>query len=474
MALLQRKSETVSRSERMATEPIPKLIPAMALPAIIAFLINSIYSLADTFFVSSLGTNATAAVSVNSSLDMIIMMTGSLFAVGAASYIARLLGAGKKDRASDVLSTSWFSVFFIGIILMAICVPNIHPLVRMLGATESCETYAVQYATYVLLVAPFMGTSFVMNQCLRSEGAAMRSMIGMSFGGILNCVLDPIFIFKLDLGVAGASMATAISKVVSFCILIYPYIAKKSELHLTIRRYRFDKIIFKEVLSVGASSLFRSGLMVVSGIILNRIAGGISDSVLAGIGVCQKLMMFPFGVILGIGTGFTPVAGFNFGACKFDRVRESFRFVSIVSVIVAIGMALVIGIPAHGLIHLFSAADGEMMRIGALAIRTQCITMPIHAWVAMVNMYSSGLGDAKGAFVLATARQGTCFLPIVFPMTILWGAIGVGTVQAVADGLTILLALPVLSKLRKKVNAAEQAFIEEKAARAAAEAAAAP
>ncbi|MBQ3401643.1 MAG: hypothetical protein IJG61_09635, partial [Lachnospiraceae bacterium] len=136
--------------------------------------------------------------------------------------------------------------------------------------------------------------------------------------------------------------------------------------------------------------------------------------------------------------------------------------------------ALVIGIPAHGLIHLFSAADGEMMRIGALAIRTQCITMPIHAWVAMVNMYSSGLGDAKGAFVLATARQGTCFLPIVFPMTILWGAIGVGTVQAVADGLTILLALPVLSKLRKKVNAAEQVFIEEKAERAAAEAAAAP
>ena len=124
-------------------------------------------------------------------------------------------------------------------------------------------------------------------------------------------------------------------------------------------------------------------------------------------------------------------------------------------------MALVIGIPAHGLIHLFSAADGEMMRIGALAIRTQCITMPIHAWVAMVNMYSSGLGDAKGAFILATARQGICFLPIVFPMTALWGAVGVACVQAVADGLTILLALPVLAKLRKRVNAAEHAFLTE-------------
>ena len=185
------------------------------------------------------------------------------------------------------------------------------PMVRLLGATDTCEQYAVEYATYVLLVAPLMAATFVMNQCLRAEGSAMLSMIGMGFGGILNCFLDPIFIFYLDLGVAGASMATAISKLVSFSILIFPYVTRRSLLHLSIRNFQFSRDIVVQIISVGSSSMFRSGLAVVSAIVLNNIAGAISDSVLAGIGVSTKIMMFPFGIILGFGTGFQPVAGFN-------------------------------------------------------------------------------------------------------------------------------------------------------------------
>ena len=237
------------RKNMMLLEPLPKVITKMAVPSIISFLITSIYNLADTYFVSSLGTNATAAVSVNASLDQIIMMAGSMLAVGAASYIARLLGARQEEKADRVISTAFFLAMGFGAVVMVLGITFMKPMVRLLGATDTCEQYSIQYATYVLLVAPFMAGNFVMNQCLRSEGSAMRSMFGMGFGGILNCILDPIFIFALDLGVAGASMATAISKLVSFAILVFPYVTRKSLLHLAIRKFRPSWDILREIVA---------------------------------------------------------------------------------------------------------------------------------------------------------------------------------------------------------------------------------
>jgi len=444
------------RETLMLTTPMSRLIPQMAIPTIIAFLINSIYSLADTYFVSALGTNATAAVSVNASLDQVIMMTGSLFAVGANSYIARLLGAGQKKQASTVLSTAFFLAGGLALTLTVVGLTFITQIVRLLGATPTCEQYAIEYATYVLFAAPFMATSFVMNQCLRSEGSATLSMIGMGFGGILNCVLDPIFIFGLDMGVAGASLATAISKVVSFVILLFPYVTRHSLLHLSIRNFHCTAQIMKEIVSVGASSMFRSGFAVVAAILLNTLAGNISDSVLAGIGVATKIMMFPFSIILGFGSGFQPVAGFNWGAKRYDRVLDSYRFASWTALIGAGVMALIIGIFADPIILLFSEVDPEMQKIGAFCIVLQCVALPIHAWVAVVNMLCSGLGRAKFAALLSTARQGSCFIPILYPMAWIWGAYGIASVQAVADILTLVLAVPVILSVKKQIKAAAE------------------
>ena len=439
----------------MLNEPLSRVIPKMAVPTIIAFLINSIYSLADTYFVSSLGTNATAAVSVNASLDQLIMMCGSMLAVGANSYIARLLGANNDKKASQVLSTAFILAFGLGVVLLVFGSIFMTPMVRMLGATPTCEKYSVDYATYVLMAAPFMAANFVMNQCLRSEGSATLSMIGMGFGGILNCVLDPIFIFGLDMGVAGASAATAISKLVSFAILIFPYLTRRSLLHLSIRNFHFTRDIIGKIVSVGSSSMFRTGLGVVSGILLNDLAGNISDSVLAGIGVCTKVMMFPFGIVLGFGNGFQPVAGFNWGAKRYDRVRQSFRFSGWVALIGGAVMAGLIAIFADPIIVLFAGTDPEMREIGALAIRLQSYALPIHAWVAVVNMFCAGLGNARGAFLLATARQGTCMLPILFPLASLWGAYGLASVQAIADVLTLVLAVPIILSMLKMVRRTE-------------------
>ncbi len=444
------------RKQRMLNDPIRKVIPAMAIPTIIAFLINSIYSLADTYFVSSLGTNATAAVSVNASLDQLIMMCGSLLAVGANSYIARLLGKGEDQKASRVLSSAFFLALIIGTALLAAGTIWMRPMVRLLGATPTCEQYSVEYATYVLLAAPFMASSFVLNQCLRSEGSATLSMIGMGFGGILNCVLDPIFIFGLDMGVAGASLATAISKVVSFGILVFPYITKRSLLTLSLREFRPSKDIMTEIVTVGASSMFRSGLAVVAGILLNDMAGNISDSVLAGIGVSTKIMMFPFSIILGFGTGFQPVAGFNWGAERYDRVRESYRFSSVVALVGAVVMAVILAVFADPIIVAFAGSDPEMRQIGGLCIILQCVALPVHAWVAVVNMLCNGLGNAAGAFLLATSRQGTCFIPILFPLEKLFGAYGLVSAQAVADVLTLVFAIPIAVYMTRKIKNASQ------------------
>ena len=287
-------------------------------------------------------------------------------------------------------------------------------------------------------------------------------MIGMGFGGILNVVLDPIFIMPwgLNMGVAGASLATAISKWVSFAILIFPYITRRSVLHLSIRNFRPSKDIVSEVVSVGSSSMFRSGLAVVSAILLNSIAGSISDSVLAAVGVCTKVMMFPFSIILGFGTGFQPVVGFNYGAKRFDRVHESYRFCARVAILGALIMAILVGVLSDTFMVLFAGTDAEMRRIGVICMVSQCIALPVHAWVAIVNMMCAGLGNAKGALILSTSRQGTCFLPILYPLAWIFGAYGIACVQAIADVLSLILAIPSLKKTRKAVNEAEQQWLE--------------
>ena len=451
------------RRQMMLSEPVGKVIFKMAIPTIIAFLINSIYSLADTYFVSGLGENATAAVSVNASLDQLIMMCGSMLAVGANSYIARLLGQGNEKKASQVLSTAF--IIAMGLSLLLTLFGNIFMdgMVTLLGATPTCKQYAIEYATYVLYAAPFMATSFVMNQCLRSEGSATLSMIGMGFGGILNCLLDPIFINGWEavglpaMGVSGASLATMISKIVSFAILIFPYVTRRSLLHLSVRNFHPSWDIISKIVSVGSSSMFRSGLAVVAGILLNREAGSISDGVLAGIGVSTKIMMFPFSIILGFGTGFQPVAGFNWGAKRYDRVMESYRFASRTALIGGAVMGGLLAIFADPVISAFAgseSASGEMAQIGALCIRLQCLALPIHSWVALVNMLCAGLGNAGGALALSTSRQGSCMLPILYPLVYFFGAYGIASVQAMADVLSLALAIPICVFMMKKIRQA--------------------
>ena len=463
------KQASAQKEQRMLTENIHTLIPSMAVPTIIAQLITTIYNLVDTYFVSTIGTYATATVGVNSSLERMITIIGSLIGAGACSYISRLLGAKKKEQADRVLSTSFFSGLALGIIFMLVCRMMMGNLVDMLGATEECRQYSIQYATYVLYAAPFMIGSFILNMCLRSEGSAMYAMIGIGFGGILNCFLDPLFIYGLDLGVAGASMATAVSKFISFCILITPYIRRRTSVRIAITKIKFVFNDVKEVVLIGSSSFFRSLLTVIASILINNIAGMYSTSVLAAISVSNRVMEFPFAIILGFGQGYQPVVGFNWGAKAWKRVKESYTFSCLVSIFGGIIIGLLIFVLAQPIVHIFnSEADAEVLSIGILCIRLQCIALPLHALNSIVNMYYAGTGRAGRALVINISRQGYCLWPTLFIAPIFLGVYGIASAQAIADLLSMIVVIPfaimALKELNRKLAQSDEAAAEKEAA----------
>ena len=426
----------------MLDTPIKQLVPKMAVPTIVAMMVSSIYYLADTYFVSFLGTSATAAVGVNLSIDQAIMMAGSFLAFGANSYIARLMGANKLKTASQTLSAAFYTAVILGILVMIPGLMFTDQIVRFLGATDTSAPYAVSYATYLLIAAPFTAPSFVLNQCLRSEGSPVFSMIGISAGAILNIGLAPLFIFTFDLGIAGAGMAVAISKLISFCILIYPYIRKKTVLRLSVKNISFRSDIVRETTLMGLPSLLRMGLAVIANIFVNKIAGSYSDSALAATSVVTRIMMLPSFALLGFGQGFQPVAGFNWGAKRYDRVKESFRFSCVVGVIFTVVVSVLIGVFAKQIIHLFTETDAEMIKVGSLCLITQCISMPLSAWVIVVNMLYAALGRPVGAIFLGITRQGVCFIPVLFILPTMFGLNGLAVSQGVADLLSFLVTIP--------------------------------
>ncbi len=441
----------------MLTSAIGPLLLTMAAPTIVAQLITTIYNLVDTFFVSTLGTNATAAVGVNGSLERTINLIASLLGSGACSYISRLLGSRRDEDAHRVMSTCFFIGFGAGIIIMIFGRMFTEPLVNLLGATDECRVYSMQYASYVLYAAPFMICSMILNMCLRSEGSATYSMIGIGFGGVLNCFLDPLFIYGLDLGVLGASMATAISKFISFCILLMPYLRKRTTVSISIRKFGLVTEDIKQVVSIGSASFFRSLTQVFANVLLNRMAGAYSTAALAAISIANRIMEFSFAIILGFGQGFQPICGFNWGAGSFKRLRDILSYGLRISLAGGIIMGLVIGLGASWIVPLFNTeADAEVLRLGILCIRLQCVMLFSHAIGSTINMFYAGIGMAKRAMALSISRQGYCYWPVLFLAPYLLGPDGITAVQAIADVIALFVIIPLIVDafkiLRRKID----------------------
>ena len=447
------------QNKLMTETAVPKLVIRLAIPTTISMLVTAVYNMADTYFVSQIGTSASGAVGIVFSLMSLIQAVGFTLGMGAGSLISRKLG--EKDlKSANAYSASAFYASF-GAIITLFGSVFIEQLMRLLGATETILPYAVDYGKYIIWGAPIMCASFVLNNTLRSEGKSALSMIGLSLGGILNIILDPILIFYFDLGTAGAAIATFISQTVSFSVLLSMFIFKKSITSLSVKNISLKPRIYLDILEMGLPSFCRQALASGASVLLNRSAAVYGDPAVAAMSIVGKVAMFVLGITLGIGQGFTPVAGYNYGAKRFPRIREAFRFTLITSTIVMSVLGAVVFIFSPQIMTLFRESDPEVVSIGAFAMRCQCIAMPLQTFVVLTNMIHQGLGKSKEATFLSVCRQGIFFIPLILILPRFFGLTGVEVSQGIADFLTFFASIPFAVVFFRNLKKEEQQFNKE-------------
>lgn len=435
--------------KKMTETPVEPLICRMAVPTIISMLITSIYNMADTFFVGRIGTSATAAVGIVFSLMAIIQAIGFFFGQGSGNYISRKLGAREVEEASRMAATGFFSALLTGAAVMVLGFCFSEPFCRLLGATETIMPYAQDYMRLILIGAPYMTAALVLNNQLRLQGNAFYAMIGLVSGGLLNIALDPLFIFGFGLGISGAALATILSQLVSFSLLLLGCNRTAGNLPIRFRHFSPSVARYCAIVNGGLPSLCRQGLASVATICLNTAAGPFGDAAIAAMSIVTRLTQFAASAVLGFGQGFQPVCGFNYGAGRYDRVRRGFWFCVVVASVVLVVLSSLGEIFAPGLIALFRADDAQVIAIGAKALRLQCITFPLLGWVTLCNMLLQNIGKVTQASILSVARQGLFFLPLILLLPMTFGLLGVQICQPISDVLTFVIAIPlVLPTLR--------------------------
>lgn len=438
---------------KMTETRIPKLITLLAIPTVIAMLVTALYNFADTAFVASLNNDSiTAAVNVVFPLMTMIQAVGFMVGMGAGSIIARLLGKHLDTEASKTASNALFLTVLFGIVILIFGLIFIKPLMILLNASDTVLPYARDYAFYIIIASPIVMASFALNNFLRAEGKAKLSTIGLTTGAILNVILDPLFIFVFKLGIAGAAIATAISQSVSFIILLSFYLRKKTVVELHIKNISFNFRDFGLICVIGLPSLLRQGLASVATILLNGAAntyGG--DTGTAAMGVVAKITQVIFMIMLGIGQGYQPVVGYNYGARKYKRVKESFWFMLIMSTcIMVIGSAL-FAIFAEPLVDLLVEKE-EGTAIGVNALRFQCLGLAFCALGVACNMSFQSLGKKVRAILVSILRQGICYIPFIIILPIYMGITGVEISMMIADILTFIICIPFAISFFKEIN----------------------
>ena len=441
------------RTRMMLNEPVSRLIGRLALPSIISMLITSIYNMADTFFVSQLGTSASGAVGVIFSAMAMIQAISFTIGMGSGTNVSRALGAGQDEEARAFCSVGVITAFLTGVVLAALGLSSLDWLVRFLGATETIAPYAKAYATYIFYATPFMMSSFVMNNLLRFQGLAMYGMVGITTGGILNMILDPILIFGLNLGTAGAAIATGISQTVSFTILLIMCNTRPGAISISLRRFRPSLRMYGRILYNGLPSLGRQGIASVATVMLNTAAGVYGDAAIAALSIVSRFVMFINSAVIGFGQGFQPVCGFNFGAGRYTRVREAFRFSVKVATLILVVLVAVFLPLSRTIITIFRPDDPDVIRIGTLAMQLQLATMPLWGLIIMSNMFTQSIGYGVRATIIAAARQGICLIPMLVILPRALGLLGIQAAQPVADILSLALSIAIVGGILRQMKA---------------------
>lgn len=445
-----------STNSLMLETSITSLVIKMAVPTIFSMLVLSVYGMADMFFVSRLGTSASAAVGIVFSILTMIQAVGSMLGIGAGSIISRSLGSGEDSKADAVASVAFFSSVAGGIFVMVLGIIFKTELMKFLGATSTILPYAEDFAHYILIAAPIMCSSFVLNIMLRSQGKPKLSMVALTAGGIINIILDPIFIFGLKMGIAGAAVATLTSQSISFLILLFVYLKGKNlaKIRFALLFPNLSKIL-PAVCANGGPSLLRQGLVVIANVLLNIHASKFGDEAVAAISITNRVFMVVISVMFGLGQGFQPVAGYCYGAKRFDRVKKAFLFTLFLSIVVQSALGMLLYMFDSHVVQLFQK-DSEVVRIGSEAIRFFAFSLPLLPVAVMTNMLFQATGQNKQSLFLASCRQGLFFLPLIFTLPRFLGLAGLELCQPIANALSALASIPFLvwffSKMKSKTQ----------------------
>lgn len=430
--LEQQKAAQEQTYHRMLEAPVGPLVCRLAVPSIISMLITTFYNMVDTFFVGRLDTSAVAAVGSAVSLMSVIQAIGFFFGHGSGNHISREMGGRRSEAAGEMAATGFFSAMLSGAAVTVIGLLFLEPLCRLLGASETMLPYTVDYVRYILLGAPFMMSSLVLNNQLRFLGNAYFGMFGIVTGAVLNIALDPLFIFVFELGAGGAALATVVSEFASWCVLLACMNRPGGSLPIRFRDFRPRLSQYREIARGGMPSLLRQGIASVAVASLTYAARPYSDAAVAAMSIVSRIMLFANSALIGFGQGFQPVCGFNYGAKRFDRVRDAYWFCVRTSVLALAALALTAFLYAPGIVALFRN-DPAVVEIGRTALRLQCITFPLASVIVLSNMLLQTIGSVWRASVLALLRQGIVFIPFVLLLPRAFGITGIQLAQPLAD-----------------------------------------
>ena len=451
-----------NKMELLGNAPISKALLAMGIPTMLGMMVNAIYNLVDAYFVGGLGTSQMGAISVVYPLGQVVVGLGLLFGNGSASYLSRLLGNRDQEQADRVASTALYSSVAVGAVLIIFSMIFLRPILRLLGATDSIMPYAMTYAAIYVVSCIFNVFNVTMNNIVTSEGAAKTTMFALMAGAVLNIGLDPVFIYTLDMGVAGAAIATAISQIVSTLIYLTFIFRKKSIYSFKIKNCTFTKEIMSEIFKIGIPTLVFQILTSLSISLVNTQAGPYGDSVIAGMGAVTRIVSMGSLIVFGFIKGFQPIAGYSYGAKKFDRLHKAIRTSILWSTVFCVIYGLLLTIFSSRIIAQFTDGDLEMIRVGTQSLRINGLSFLLFGFYTVYSSLFLALGKGLEGFVLGACRQGICFVPVILILPAFWGINGILYVQPIADVLSAIITIFMALHLHKELALAKQRFITEK------------
>ena len=450
-----------NKLELLGSAPIPKALMALGVPIMIGMLINALYNLVDAYFVGGLGESQMGAISIVFPLGQVVVGLGLMFGNGAASYLSRLLGRGEKDAANQVASTALYSSLLIGIVMIFLVTIFMKPILIMLGATETILPYALTYARIYVISCIFNVFNVTMNNIVSSEGAAKTTMCALLLGAVLNIGLDPLFIYTLDMGVAGAAIATAISQIVSTLVYLVYVLRKNSAFSFSIKRFAPTKQIMVEILKIGIPTLTFQLLTSLSIALINRAANDYGDAVIAGMGAVTRITSMGTLVVFGFLKGFQPIAGFSYGAKKFDRLREAIKTSTLWSTLFCIIVGFVMVVFSKQIISQFTTGNAEMILIGQKSLIANGFSFFLFGFYTVYSSLFLALGKGTAGFFLGACRQGICFVPIILLLPMFFGLNGILYAQPIADVISAVITVFMAINLHKELAVAEKHILSD-------------